>query len=192
MREFFASQPLQVNLTASNSCRHIVSELLQTVSARRGERHGGTVVGAVMRYLVAAKLNVAVPDLSFDLEGLSLAEDPGKRKGDFLVHDTAIHVTKAPSKSLLSKCCRNLEENIRPLIITTKEGADAALELARNVEVEDRIDVIEIDQFIAVNILACSHFSDPDRSTSIEKLITAYNEIIDTCETDPSLRISTE
>ncbi len=61
--------------------------------------------------------------------------------------------------------------------------------IAQAMGLESRIEVLEIDQFLAANLYEWSGFSDVKRSASVKELIDKYNEIVVRCETDPSLKI---
>ena len=67
VREFFASQPLRLKVDASKSLRAIVAELIEAAFERQKECPGTMVAGAVMQYLVGAKLQVALPDMKISL-----------------------------------------------------------------------------------------------------------------------------
>ena len=61
-----------------------------------------------------------------------------------------------------------------------------------NAEIEgiaDRIDIWDVEQFVATNLHELSSFNDAERRITIDQLINEYNKIVDACETDPSLRI---
>lgn len=190
VQEYFSSQPLRLKVDSSKSLRFLMSELLNTAYERQLECPGTMVVGAVIQHLVGAKLTIALPEVTIDHEGFSVADHPKKRKGDFLVNDTSIHVTTAPTESLMRKCIGNLNENIHPVIITTDAGVGGAKALATNLQIADRLDILEVEQFIATNILEWSGFSLNQRPISLEELVNEYNRIVDTCETDPSLKIA--
>jgi hypothetical protein len=192
VREFFSAQPLRIKVDASKSLRGIVSDLIQAAIERQKACPGTMIAGAVMQHLVGAKLQLALPNVPITHEGFSIADAPGKRKGDFLVNDTAIHVTTAPSEALLRKCKANLDEKLRPVIITTELGAAGAKALSTNLDIAARIDILEIEQFIATNVYEWSGFQQSKRQVSVEELIREYNKIIERCETDPSLKISTD
>jgi len=189
VQEFFSSQPLKLKVDSSKSLRHLIAELIKSAFERQAECPGTMIVGAVIQHLVGAKLTIALPKIEIQHEGFSVADLPRKRKGDFLIRDTAIHVTTAPTESLIQKCAKNLEENIRPVIITTDVGVGGAKAHAINLHIDDRLDVIEVEQFIATNIYEWCGFSQRKRPHSLEELISVYNRIIDECETDPSLKI---
>jgi len=189
VKEYFESKPFKIKVDASKSLRSIVADLIEAAFLRQRESPGTMIAGAVMQHLVGAKLEIALPNVKFDHHGFSVADAPGGRKGDFLIGDTAIHVTTAPTEALIRKCCDNLSSGLRPLVITTQSGVGGAGALAKNAGVSDRVDILEIEQFVATNVYEWSAFQQTQRPLTVRQLIEAYNRIIDDCETDPSLRI---
>lgn len=85
---------------------------------------------------------------------------------------------------------RQSQENLRPVIITTQSGAGGAGALAKNTGIDDRIDILEIEQFVATNIYEWSKFEHAQRPVKVHDLVHAYNRIIEQAETDPSLKIT--
>ncbi len=189
-RKSFRSKPFNLKVDSSKSIRSIVSDLIEAAFARQRECPGVMVAGAVMQHLVGAKIATALPKVKVTHEGFSVADAPTGRKGDFLIGDTAIHVTTAPTEALIRKCCDNLAQNLRPLVITTQSGVGGVIALAKNADVADRIDILEIEQFVATNLYEWSAFQQTKRSVTVRQLVEAYNRIIDQCETDPSLKIA--
>lgn len=189
IRVHFASEPLKLKVDASKSLRAIIAELVEGAFERQRECPGTMVAGAVLQHLVGAKLEMVVAGSVIEHKGFSVADAPGKRQGDFLINDTVIHVTTAPSEALIRKCLNNLGDNLRPLVITTETGVGGARALAKNCEIGDRIDVLDIEQFIATNVYEWSDFSHLERPASIHKLVAAYNRIIEVSENDHSLKI---
>jgi hypothetical protein len=61
--------------------------------------------------------------------------------------------------------------------------------LAANVGLGDRIDIFEIEQFVALNLYELGKFGAAGRKTAVTDLVDRYNEIVDEFETDPSLKI---
>ena len=190
VKDYFASKPFSMKIDSSKSLQNIVSNLIEAAFERQRESPGMMVAGAVMQHLVGAKLQIALTEVQIEQHGFSVADAPGGRKGDFLVGDAAIHVTTAPTDALIRKCCDNLNENLRPVIITTRSGVGGADALAMNAGVADRIDILEIGQFVATNVHEWSQFELSRRPITVRKLVDTYNHIIERCETDPSLKIS--
>ncbi|MGD0489632.1 MAG: DUF4928 family protein [Syntrophorhabdales bacterium] len=189
-RDFFAAQPFRIKIDSSKSIRSIVSELIDAAFARQKECSGVMVAGAVMEHLVGAKLELALPGKKIEHKGFAVADASAGGKGDFLVGNTAIHVTTAPTEALIRKCRDNLAENLKPVIITTQTGAGGAFALAKDVDIGNRIDVLEIEQFVATNVYEWSEFDDVRRPVKVGQLVDAYNRIIEGCETDHSLKIA--
>jgi hypothetical protein len=105
------------------------------------------------------------------------------------VEETAIHVTTAPTEALLRKCRSNLEHGLTPIVVTIAESRAGMESLARNVDLDSRIDVLEAEQFIAANLHEWTLFDAKRRRSEIHRLFARYNAIVDEVETDPSLRI---
>ena len=75
------------------------------------------------------------------------------------------------------------------MIITIYGRVALAEQLAADKGMENRIEVLDFEQFIASNIYELSRFKAGERKITMDKILAAYNEIIGACETDPSLRI---
>lgn len=61
--------------------------------------------------------------------------------------------------------------------------------LADNAGIEDRIDIFDIEQFLALNILEWGRFRSEGRQTALDDLLDEYNRIVEENETDRSLMI---
>jgi hypothetical protein len=188
VREFFSGKPFVLRLDASKSLRAVIRDLLSQAEKRQAQASGSTFVGTMLQHLVGAKLNLLL-DSPLKHHGANVADDVTGREGDFIVDDVAIHVTTSPSEALIRKCRRNLDNGLKPLVITTYRGALLADGLAEQADMADRLDVFEVEQFIAGNLYEIGKFAQAGRRTTAEHLISEYNAIVDECETDPSLRI---
>ncbi len=187
---YFSSEPLKVKLDGAKSLRQLVSDLMDAAFERQRSCQGVMVAGAVMQYLVGAKLSIMLDNQYLVQSGASSADAPTGRKGDFEIGDAVVHVTTAPTEGLLQKCANNLASNLRPIIITTEEGAGGARALAKDAEIADRVDILEIEQFITTNVYEWSHFDHISRPVKIKELISEYNRIVERLETDHSLKIN--
>ncbi len=188
IRDYFDSQPFHLQVDQTKSVRHLVKGLLSEAIKRQSECGGTTVVGTVMEHLVGAKID-AMLGIDVQHKSASAADASTGGKGDFLIGDTVVHVTNHPSEDLIRKCSQNLAQNLRPLIVTNQKGVPVADGLAEAEGIEERIDVLEIGQFMATNIYEKSKFLQKQRATTLGDIVTIYNEIIEKCETDPSLKI---
>jgi hypothetical protein len=189
--EFFDSKPFTFELDQARSLRSCVRELFAQAGQRQRETSGTMYVGALMQHLVGAKLDI-ISKANLSHHGFSVADAPSNRSSDFCLGDVAIHVTTAPTEGLMQKCQNNLSAGLRPLIVTTEDGIGGAKAFAKQAGLEDRVDVIEIEQFLATNIYEHSSFDPAARVATIKALIERYNVVVSETETDPSLRIAFE
>ena len=184
---FFASRPFRLRLDSSKSPRVIVSDLLDQARKRQRDSAGATYVGTVLQHLVRAKLDIVLNGIKH--HGTSTADQSTGRESDFLAGNVAIHVTSAPSEALLRKCEQNPGGSLRVIIVTTPDRVALALGLAEQLNVLQRIDVLDIEQFLVSNLYEHGRFAPQGRRSAVERLIAKYNEIVTEHETDPGLRI---
>lgn len=190
VRDFFSAQPFNLKYDISKSLRGIVRDLLQQAEKRQKDNPGTMYAGAVLQHLIGAKLSLVLPKGTVSVNGFSVADAVTDRAGDFIIEDVAIHVTTAPSEALMRKCEGNLRAGLRPIIITTYSNLPGAESLAGIRGIVERVDILDAEQFIATNIYELSGFNAGRRKPTIEHLADAYNDIVDQCETDPSLKIA--
>lgn len=188
VQAFFSAKPFKFRVDTSKSMRSAVHDLIDQAFKRQREMPGTMFAGAIFQHLVGAKLELLLPG-KVEHNGFSVADAPSNRHGDFLADDVCIHVTTAPGEALLRKCKANLESGKRPLVVTTMAGVAGIEALARNANIEGRVDAFDIEQFIASNIYELSRFTSAERRITVEQLIGHYNAIVDKHETDPSLKI---
>jgi Domain of unknown function (DUF4928) len=189
VQEFFAAKPFRVRLDASSSLRLVVRDILEQAEERQKAAFGVWYVGAVMQHMVGAKLDCALGPGKFQHNSFTTSDEQSGRKGDFFVGDVAIHVTTSPGEAAIQRCSDNLNDGHRPILVTRQRGLTVAEALAENVGLEDRIDIFEIEQFIALNLYEMGKFLMEGRRSVLKDFVTRYNEIIEDVETDPSLRI---
>ena len=189
VREFFAGKPFKLRLDQSLGVRTMVRDLIEQAEARQREAQGTMIVGTILQHLVGAKLEVALDErLDVQHHGASVA-DASERGGDFDLNDTSIHVSTAPGEALLRKCKRNLDDGRRPIIVTLRDGVALAEGLAKNIGIGERVDVLEVEQFLATNIYELGAFEARSRRDTVADIVKRYNAIIAEHETDPSLGI---
>lgn len=190
VREFFAASPFRITLDASKGIRALVSDLMDQTTKREREAEGVSYSGAVLQHLVGATLDCRLAGKPVSHNSFSTADAQSGRVADFLVGDVAIHVTTAPGEALIGRCDENLGNGYRPVIITLKRGLVVAHELARRQSVAERIDVLGIEQFMAVIVYSLGGFTLAGRRSALTSIVDRYNEIVRQWETDPSLRIA--
>ncbi len=189
VHEFFAGKPFKIKLDASRSLRMVVRDVIGQAEERQKTMHGMYYAGAVLQHLVGAKLDCALGKGHLQHNSFSTADAPSERAGDFFLGDVAIHVTTSPGEAVIERCRENLNDGHRPILVTVQRGLGVAEGLATNVGLADRIDIFEIEQFVALNLYELAKFAADGRRTAITDLVTRYNEIVDEFETDPSLKI---
>ena len=187
IREFWDAQPFRLRFDTSKSLRAIFQELLQQVKKRQQQTPGATYVGTVIQHLVGAKLDIVLGGVAH--HGASVADEGTGRDADFIVGDVAIHVTTAPGEALIRKCKRNLTDSIKPLVVTTAEGLAVAQGLALQAGVADRIDVLDIEQFLACNLYERGRFDSAGRRETARDLVAHYNRLVSAHEREPGLHI---
>ncbi len=189
VNEFFAGKPFKIKLDAARGLKSVVRDVLTQAEERQESMPGMYYAGAVLQHLVGAKLDCALGKGRFEHNSFSSADAPGERAGDFFIGDVAIHVTTSPGEAVIEKCGENLNNGHRPILVTVQRGLTVAEGLANNIGLADRIDIFEIEQFIALNLYEIAKFAADGRKVAVADLVERYNEIVDEVETDPSLGI---
>jgi hypothetical protein len=189
VHEFFAAKPFKIKLDASRSLRAVVRDVIAQAVDRQKLVPGVYYAGAVLQHLVGAKLDCALGKGMFEHNSFSTADAPGGRAGDFFLGDVAIHVTTSPGEAVVSRCLENLNDGYRPILVTLQRGLPVAEGLSNNVGLGDRIDIFEIEQFVALNLYELGRFGADGRKIAVVELVDRYNEIVEEFETDPSLKI---
>jgi hypothetical protein len=188
VREFFAAKPFVLKVDPTLSVRAAFRHLFAQAEARQKEMQGTMVVGTMMQHLVGARLEGVFPGVI--AHHSSSTKDEGQhRPGDFSIGDVAIHVSTAPGEALIRKCQANLAAGQRPVIVTAGRGVALATGLAENAGIAERLDVFDVEQWLAADIFDREGESLPGRTAAIGELLDRYNEIVGKVETDPSLRI---
>ena len=189
VHEFFAAKPFRIRLDASRSLRTVVRDVLDQAEERQKTTPGVYYAGAVMQHMVGAKLDCALGAGKFEHNSYSTSDQQSGRSGDFFLGDVALHVTTSPGEAVIERCRDNLNDGFRPILVTGQRGLTVAEGLADNAGLADRIDVFEVEQFIALNLYELGKFGAEGRRVAVSDFVTRYNEIIDDVETDPSLKI---
>jgi hypothetical protein len=189
VHEFFAGKPFKIKLDASRSLRVVVRDVIAQAVERQKTAPGMYYAGAVLQHLVGAKLDCALGEGAVAHNCFSTADAPNARVGDFFIGDVAIHVTTSPGEAVIEKCRDNLNDGYRPMLVTLQRGLLVAEELAGQVGLGERIDIFEIEQFVALNLYELGRFGADGRKTAVTDMVGRYNQIVEKFETDPSLKI---
>ena len=97
-----------------------------------------------------------------------------------------------PGTLLIEKCKANLRSGTHPVIITIFDRVHTALNLAEDAGLAGRVEVWDIQQFLSANVYEHSLFDEAKRNSTLSDIISRYNDIVLSTETDPSLRIEFE
>lgn len=183
--DYFGRQRLSANVDASLPVRVAVHSILVTARERPG-----TVAGAVAQHLVGAKLSLRFPELTVANESYTAADQQTDRPGDFLVGDSAFHVTVAPGEQLFAnRCMQNLSDGFRPIALVPEDKIEAAKQLADLARLTDKVLIQSLEDFVGTNIEEIGGFSGQHVRTSLKLLLETYNERVRAVEPDPSLQI---
>lgn len=192
VREYFRNQPFVLTADASKTIGANINELFEQAKKRQAQNPGTQYLGTVLQHLVAAKLCLILPPDSVEIHGASVADAPTERSGDFVIKNTIIHCTTAPSGALIAKCQANIRANCHPVIITVFDRVKTALDLAADAGLGERVEVWDIQQFLSANVYEHSLFDETRRNSALSDIVDRYNVIVLEKETDPSLRIEFE
>lgn len=181
VREFYSRQRLKLSYDPSKSARQAVGEIL---SNAREVGKGGQVA----QYLVGAKLQMRFPDKQIGNESYSTADEQLGRPGDFLVEDTAFHVTVAPMSGVYGRCRQNLDDGYRTFLLVPENSMIGARQNAEAIA-PGKIAVESIESFVGQNIEELSSFSKSEIANGFRSLLKIYNERVDAVETDKSVLV---
>ena len=181
VREFHGRQRLKVSYDSSKSTRQAIGDLLSNVrEAGKG--------GQVAQYLVGAKLQLRFPEDQIGNESYSTADEQLGRPGDFLVGDTAFHVTVAPMSGVYDRCKQNLNDGYRTFLLVPENSTIGARQNAE-ATAPGQIAVESIESFVAQNVEELFSFSKNEISRGFRRLLETYNERVDAVEADKSVLV---
>lgn len=186
LREAYKCKPFRLKVDPSKTIRSIVSYLIESAFTRQRKYPDLMIVRTVMQHLVEAKIEAFTPDIKIVRRGVASSGI----NGDMIIGETPVYVTAAPTEELIRKCREDLAHNRRPLVITTEKGMGWANTLAKDANIENRLDVLEFEQFLTANIYKGGSFQQAKVIATLRQLVETYNGIIDRYETDRSLKIA--
>ena len=186
---FVAAKPFKFRVDAALSLRAAVRDLLGQARQRQIDNPGQRYEGAMLHHLVGAKLDLVLGKGAVKHHAVSGADQAEGRAGDFIPGDVAIHVTTSPSEALMAKCAENLEADLRPIVVTLSGRTTMADGLLDTSNIADRVDVLDVEQFLAANLHEHALFQRKSQRPKVGALIDRYNELIDEFENEPALRI---
>jgi hypothetical protein len=144
--------------------------------------------GYVAQHLVGAKLQLRFPNINVSNESASTADMQTNRPGDFLIGETAFHVTVSPMPAVYEKCKHNISQGIKPFLLVPDNKLIGARQTAESF-CGNQVAVESLESFISQNIEEISTFHKDQLVLCMKDLINLYNERVDGVETDKSLMI---
>lgn len=189
VRLHFASEGPKFHYDSGKSVAANLADIIAQAAEIQKNSGGANFVGAMLQHLVGAKLDIVLGPNIAKHHGFSVADHSTERQADFEINGVAIHVTTHPSEALIRKAVKNIQEGLKPLIVTIGDGVEGAAYLLKATEWKDRIDVIDAAQFLTANIYERSLFQAGECKITLSTILARYNEIVLACETDPVLVI---
>lgn len=180
VRDYLDRQAIEVEVNLGKPAPQIVSDILEAAGAKSG---------AVAQHLVGAKLAVRYPDLEIENFSYTTADQQLGRPGDFVVGDTAFHVTVAPMPPVLSKCEENLRNGFRSTLLVPDSRIQAARQMAEAIGVQDRVGIVSVESFVGQNIEELGGFGRGGLAEGFRAVLNKYNERVEAVEADRSLLI---
>lgn len=193
MAEKLAEKPLRLPMDGSRGIRHVIRDLIDQARERSRVAGGAHIHGTVLQHIVGAKLELALGPRAaaagLTHNNSNKKDDELARHGDFKVSDAVIHVTVTPSLGVVEKCRDNLTHGLRPIVSTTADGVLRGDTLVEELGLAGRVDVLDVEQFVATNVYEISDFDSSKRTITLKALADQYNRIVMEAEGDVSLTI---
>ena len=189
VRAFFSGQPLRIKLDPGMGIQAVVRDLIDQAAKREMEYAGRWYAGALIEHLVGAMIDCGFGQGTVSHHSASAADQPSGRGGDFCLGDSAIHVTTTPGDAVLQRCAENLDAGLRPILVVRGRSVGTAGDLANNAGIDDRVDIVSMEQLVSLAVLALGGSAADARRAALRRIVARYNEIVGEVETDPSLRI---
>jgi len=177
---YFNRKNLEIEIALDKPGPQIVADILDLAR----ERNQG---GCVAQHLVGAKLCLRLKQ-EIQNHSCTTADQQLGRSGDFLVNDTAIHVTVSPNSGVVDKCGSNIGQGYRPLLLVPEDRLEAGRQLLEEKGLERRI-AQPLEQWLGQNIEEIAAFGKAALSENMRTLLEKYNSRVDAVETDKSLMV---
>ena len=117
------------------------------------------------------------------------ADRQTERAGDFAISQLVYHVTAVPSRGVLQKCAKNISAGLHPILLIPREQNAKAQILAQDEGIHGDLDIISIEDFVALNIIELATEENKDFFSVLKEIVELYNKRLSAVETDLSLQI---
>jgi hypothetical protein len=179
--EYFSRERVKFTYNPANTAWHCVHIILET--AREGGKEG-----PVAQYLVGAKLTLRFPNINIRNDSYSASDAQSGSPGDFLVNDTAFHVTVAPNLGHWEKCEQNIGMGYNAYLLVPDRILVGTRQIAESM-LPGQITTQSIESFVAQNLEELSVFSKGTLVGGLRRLLETYNERVDQVESDKAMLI---
>lgn len=181
VREWHNRQRIEIVFDPSTTTRDLVRQILATAKEREQS-------GQVAQYLVGAKLALRFPNADVPNQSYSTADQQLGRAGDFVLQDTAFHVTMTPMDKVYERCRKNVEQGMRAYLLVPDDHVQSARARAKD-EIPGRVAVESIESFVGQNVEEMAAFSQAQLNAKPLELLQVYNQRVDAVEVDKSVMI---
>lgn len=181
-KEYFQRRKIDVEISLEKAAPQIIADILAAAAERR-------LGGPVAQHLVGAKLALRFPRVEVENHSFTTADQQTRRPGDFVIGDSAFHVTVSPTQAVIEKCARNLRDGYRVVVLVIESKVEAARQIAETLEIQPRVGVLSIENFVGQNLEELGEFGKANLAKGIRKLLETYNERVAAVEADRSLLI---
>ncbi|MDX1966829.1 MAG: DUF4928 family protein, partial [Planctomycetaceae bacterium] len=182
--QWLRRQNLKVNCDLQFTPTIWIESILEQSKGRSG--------GKVEQHLIGAKLERRFPNDAIENHAGHAGDAQTGRLGDFTLGNTVYHVTASPGLSVIDKCGRNLAAGQRPILLVPRAGISRAIALAEERQLERRIMISAIEDFIGLNIVEMALGRDSEFLTILKEIVDIYNRRLRAVETDLSLQIEVD
>jgi hypothetical protein len=189
VRQVFADKPLQIDFGQSLGLRTVVASVMNEAERRQKSIPGAHYASAVLQHLLGALVDCTLGCGRVEHNRCSITDASNVRVGHFLVGDAILHTATFVHESLIGICRENLIGGRRPVIVTIRRYLEAAEWIVAEAGLGDRVDVFDIEQFVALGLYHSGSFSADGRRLALKNFVTRYNEIVAEFEPDSSMKI---
>ena len=183
--DYFNKRRLEVAIDPDKPVSGIVADIFAAVKVRPDQPSG-----AVAQHLVGAKLELRFPALEIGRDQANAADLQTDRQGDFQIGNTAFHVTMAPSAKLVDRIKDNVAQGFRSVVLVPETEVSFAMGLFKSEWLSNYVGVQSIESFVGTNIEEMGGYRTEGIKLCIAHFLRRYNDRIQACESDQSLRIS--
>lgn len=179
--EWLKRQNLKLQIDRRQAPTNWVNIIMENAKGRSG--------GVVEQHLVGAKLARRFKGMDIPNYPAHAADRQTERAGDFAISQLVYHVTAVPSRGVLQKCAKNISAGLHPILLIPREQNAKAQILAQDEGIHGDLDIISIEDFVALNIIELATEENKDFFSVLKEIVELYNKRLSAVETDLSLQI---